>query len=140
MSKMDDLEKRMIDKPEKANVDHTLLNFFLGLILFALGIFLVCRNTYVTTSWHIWHVGNIGIPTGVVAVPLLIGIGVLFFNSKSIIGWIVVVLGLVFLLASIILSVQIRFSTTSLFQYILMFGCIFAGAGLLLRSLFKKEK
>lgn len=138
MSRMDDLEKRLIDEPKKSKTDHVLLHFFMGLILLAAGIFMIMKNTYVGLNWYQWRVGGFGIPTGAILLPLFVGIGLLFFNSKSVIGWIVTVIGLVIIVLSIIMSVQIRFATTSMYMFVLMFGCTFAGAGLLLRSLFKK--
>lgn len=138
MSKMDDLEKRLINEPKKSGTDHVLLHFFLGIILLAAGIFMITKNTYVGMNWYQWRFGGLGIPTGAVILPLLVGIGLLFFNGKSIIGWIVTVIGAVIVILSIILSVEIRFATTNLYTFIIMFGCTFAGAGLLLRSLFKK--
>jgi hypothetical protein len=138
MSKMDDLEKRLINEPKKSGTDHVLLHFFMGIILLAAGLFMIMKNTYVGLNWYQWRIGGFGIPTGAMILPLLVGIGLLFFNGKSIIGWIVTVIGAVIIILSIILSVQIRFATTSLYMFVLMFGCTFAGAGLLLRSLFKK--
>lgn len=140
LSKMDDLEKHLIDKPEKSKSDHVLLDFFLGLLLLGIGLFMVFQMTDVQTSWHTWYIGSWGVPTGVVVIPLLIGIGMLFFNFKSIIGWIVSVLGIAIILVTIIMSVEFVFRRTSLFLYILMFGTILAGTGLLLRSLFRKPK
>lgn len=139
MSKMDELEKRLISEPKESGTDHTLLYFFLGIILLGAGIFMITKNTYVGVIWYQWRIGGFGIPTGAIILPLLIGIGMLFFNSKSIIGWIITVLGGVIIVLSIILSVEIRFATTNLYSFIIMFGCAFAGAGMLLRSLFKKR-
>lgn len=138
MSRMDDLEKKLINEPKKSGTDHVLLHFFMGMILLAAGLFMIMKNTYVGLSWYQWRIGGFGIPTGAIVLPLLIGIGILFFNGKSIIGWIVTVVGIVIIVLSIILSVEVRFATTSLYMFVLMFGCTFAGAGLLLRSLFKK--
>lgn len=140
MSRMDELEKHLIDDPKKGDGDNILLNFFLGLILLAVGVFMVFQCTDVQADWYTWHIGSWGMPSGVVAIPLLIGIGLLFYNSKSIAGWIVATIGLAFILVTIIMSVHIRFRSTSLFNYILMFGSVLAGTGLLLRSLFKKRK
>lgn len=139
MSKLEDLESNEIDKPKKKE-ENILLNFFLGLILLAAGIFLVFQNTRVMASWHVWRVGGIGVPSGAVAVPLLIGIGMLFYNAKSIIGWLLTIIGVVLLLVSIIFSIKIVFTTTSLFIYVLMFGAILAGTGLLLKALFTKSQ
>lgn len=133
MSKMDDLEKQLIDEPQRNKSENSLLSFFMGLLCFGAGIFMVFQATDVRFVWYSWRFGGLNIPTGFVIIPLLIGIGLLFYNSKSILGLIIVLL-------TIIMSVTIAFRTTSLFMFVLMFGFILAGAGLLLRALFTKPK
>lgn len=140
LSDIDDLDHRIRKGPDKENKNNELLHFFLGIILVAIGIFMVFQYTTVSTVWYTWRIGSLGVPSGAVAIPLLIGIGLLFYNSKSVIGLLVVILGILFILVTIILSVQIRFTTTSLFEYVLMFGMLLAGAGLLLKSLFRSRK
>lgn len=140
MSKLDELEKQMIQEPNKKNNgNNTLLQFFLGLILFCAGVFLVFQNTTISMAWYVWSIGSMGLSQGAVIIPLLIGIGLLFYNSKSIVSWLVFILGIVFVLITIIMSVRIHFNSISLFSYVLMFGIILAGAGLLLKSLFIKK-
>lgn len=140
MSKMDDLEKQLIDEPQRNKSENSLLSFFMGLLCFGAGIFMVFQATDVRFVWYSWRFGGLNIPTGFVIIPLLIGIGLLFYNSKSIISWVVTILGLIIVLLTIIMSVTIAFRTTSLFMFVLMFGFILAGAGLLLRALFTKPK
>lgn len=139
MSRLDKIEKRLDNSSVTKKSDKTLMLFFLGILLLGIGIFMVFQATRVEASWHIWYLGSWGMPTGLVAVPLLIGIGVLFYNKRSAIGWIVIILGIAFILITIIMSVNIRFKSTSLYVYILMFGSIMAGGGLILRALFRKR-
>lgn len=139
MSNLDKLEKHMIEKPKKNRENNTLLHFFLGLILFCVGVFLVFQNTTVSMAWYTWSIGGLGLSQGIVSIPLLIGIGLLFYNSKSIVSWLVFILGVVFVLVTIIMSVRLRFNPTSLLNYIFMFGTILAGTGLLLKSIFIKK-
>lgn len=77
--------------------------------------------------------------SGLVTVPLIIGIIWQFYNPKSIIPKIIMTLGTVFIIATIIMSIRINFVTTSMFDYILMFGMMAAGSGLLIKTLFKKK-
>lgn len=140
MSNLNELEKHMIQEPNKKNKgNNTLLQFFLGLLLFCVGVFLVFQNTTVSMAWYTWSIGGMGLSQGIVVIPLLIGIGLMFYNSKSIVSWIVFILGIVFVLITIIMSVRIRFNPISLLSYVFMFGAILAGAGLLLKSLFIKK-
>mgnify|MGYP003623293997 FL=1 len=106
----------------------------IGGILLLVGIFLVFQNTYVTTQWYVWRIGSLGLPTGVVVVPLLVGIGLVLYRPKWIVGKVVIGAGVLFILLTILFSVHIRFLSTGLFNYILMFGCIAAGIGLFLRG------
>lgn len=106
----------------------------LGGVLLLVGLFLVFQNTRVSASWYVWHIGSFGLPTGIVVLPLLVGIGLWVYRPKWLVGKIVVAAGLLFLLLTIIFSVHIVFMSTGLFNYILMFGCIAAGLALLLRG------
>lgn len=120
-----------------------LLMFFIGLVLLGAGLFWLFQRTSVATvgifSGGLLF-GNIMIPTGVVLIPLILGIILLFFlEDKRIIGWIVTVIGLIIVILSILMSVRISFERTSLFEFICMFGFIAAGTGLLLRTLFRKR-
>lgn len=140
MSRLDDLDDRIRNDSGGSKNSNTLLHFFLGIILVGISIFMIFQCTTVSTVWHTWRIGSFGVPNGAIVIPLLIGIGMLFYNSKSAIGLIVVILGVLFILVTLILSVQIQFETTSLYQYVLMFGSFMAGAGLLLKSLFGNQK
>lgn len=130
-------------KPPKAETSSSagneLLQFFIGIILLGAGLFLVSKRVMVNSSWYVWRIGGFDLSSGTVTIPLIIGIIWYFANSKSIAPKIIITLSVVFLLLSIIMSVRISFVRTSLFDYILMFGMAAAGAGLLLKVLFKKR-
>jgi hypothetical protein len=68
-------------------------------------------------------------------VPFIFGILLLFFNGRSVIGWLLLFIGVVLILAGIILNLQIYFGHTSLFELIVMLVLLFGGLGLLARSL-----
>ena len=74
-------------------------------------------------------------------IPLLLGIGLIFFldGKKRFIGYSVAALGLFVIVISLLSSLEFhaRYGST-LYVYVLMFGMIVAGAGLLLKSIFKK--
>jgi hypothetical protein len=72
---------------------------------------------------------------GLSLVPFIIGIGFIFFNAKSFAGWLLTVAGLVIILAGILMSLHIYFQPTSLFNTLLMLTLLFAGLGLIIRSL-----
>lgn len=116
-----------------------LLQFFIGVILLGAGLFMLSKRVMVHSSWHIWKIGGFDLSSGTITIPLIIGIIWYFYNSKSIVPKIIITLSVVFIVLTIIMSVRINFVTTSMFDYILIFGMAAAGSGLLLKTLFKKR-
>lgn len=115
--------------------DTSLRDLVLGLIFFFVGIYIIFQNTYVSANWG-FYLGRFHISSGLVIIPLLIGIVWKVIKPESYAPWIVMGLGLLFILLTIIMGVHIRFTTTSLFDYILMFGMTAIGLGFLIKSLF----
>jgi hypothetical protein len=72
---------------------------------------------------------------GLSLVPFIMGIAFLFFNGKSVPGWLLTIAGLVIILAGILMSLHIYFQPTSLFNTLLMLVLLFGGLGLVFRSL-----
>lgn len=72
---------------------------------------------------------------GLSLVPFIIGIGLLFFNGKSIAGWLLTIAGLAIIIAGILMSLNIYFRPTTLFHTLVMLVLLFGGIGLVLRSL-----
>jgi hypothetical protein len=72
---------------------------------------------------------------GMVLIPLITGIGFLFFNAKSIVGWILTGGGALIVFLSIIANLNFHFPQTSLFNLIIMLVLLVGGIGLVLRSL-----
>jgi uncharacterized protein len=106
--------------------------FFLGLLLAGIGLYLILNQVQVTTSWgYLWGFSSFGLSL----VPLLVGIGMLFFNGRSMAGWILTVLGLGIILAGILMNMSIYLRPTSLYNTLFMLAMLAAGIGLIARSL-----
>ena len=71
---------------------------------------------------------------GLSLLPLIIGIGILFFNGRSIAGWLLLFAGAVIIFAGILLNLQIYFQPTSLFNTIAMLVLLAGGIGLIARA------
>lgn len=123
----------------KGKGGNELLQFFIGVILLGAGLFMLSKRVMVHGSWYVWSIGGFDLASGTVTIPLIIGIIWYFYNSKSIVPKIIITLSAVFIVITIIMSVRIQFVRTSLFDYLLIFGMAAAGAGLLLKTLFKKR-
>jgi hypothetical protein len=70
---------------------------------------------------------------------MLMGIGVLFFNGRSILGWFLAAGSLLLILVGIIANLQLYFSPTSLTGTIIILGLLAGGIGLVARSLNDKS-
>ncbi len=106
--------------------------FLLGLGMTVAGAYLLTSNVTVTSSWWtIWGHSAFGLSL----LPLIIGIGLLFFNGRSIAGWLLTFAGVVIIFIGIITNLQIFFQQTSLFNTIVMLVLLAGGIGLVARSL-----
>lgn len=105
--------------------------FMFGLALSIAGGYLIMNQTQVTSGYWNWFGTN---TFGLTLIPLIIGIGLLFFNGKSIFGWVLAGGGLVIIFMGIITNLGIYFRGTSLFNVILMLTLFAAGLGLMARA------
>ena len=106
--------------------------FLMGLVMAVAGGYLLTSRVTVTSGWWTWG----GYDTfGLSLVPLIFGIGILFFNGRSVIGWLLLVGGAVIILAGILMNLRIYFEHTSLFNTLVMLVLLFGGIGLIFRSL-----
>jgi hypothetical protein len=106
--------------------------FVIGVVMAAAGGYLLFNQVQVTTSfWHFWG----GSSFGLALLPLLVGIGLLFFNGRSWLGWLLSIAGLAIILAGILVNLDIYFRQTSLFNTLVMLGLLAGGLGLVARSL-----
>ena len=73
------------EKNSKNSEQNDVLQFFLGVILLGAGLFMLSKRVMVHSSWYIWRIGSFDLSSGMVTIPLIIGIIWYFFNTKSII-------------------------------------------------------
>jgi uncharacterized protein len=95
------------------------------------GYLLLTRVAVTSGLWMFWGYNAFGLSL----VPLLVGIGFLFFDGRSLIGWVLTVVGALIILAGIIANLQVYFRPTSLFDTLLILGLLAGGIGLVARSL-----
>lgn len=108
-----------------------LWEFLLGLAMAVAGAYmLISRVTVMSGFWN-WGGYN---TFGLSLVPLIFGIGIVFFNGKSVIGWMLVFVGSVIIFAGIIMNLQMYFQPTSLFNTIVMLVLLAGGIGLVAKS------
>lgn len=109
-----------------------LVEFFIGLGMTVAGAYLITNQVVVTSSfWSIWGYNAFGLTL----IPLIFGIGILFFNGKSIVGWLLLFAGIIIIFAGILMNLQIYFQPTSLFNTVIMLVLLAGGIGLIARAI-----
>lgn len=112
------------------------LSWFLGgLAMLSVGVYLLFQQVDVHGGYWRWGGWGGGNSFGLTLVPLLIGVGFLFYDGASKVGWIVGGIGLLIIIAGIVANMQIHFRRTSLFNTLLILALIAGGIGVILRSL-----
>lgn len=106
--------------------------FLFGLALAIGGGYLIMNQVQVTSGYWGWWGTN---TFGLTLIPLVIGMGLLFFNGRSIAGWILAGGGAIIVFLGILANLQIYWRQTSLFILILMLAMFVGGLGLMARSL-----
>ena len=104
--------------------------FGLGMVIAGAYLFL-SRVTVMSGYWTLWGYNAFGVSL----IPLLIGIGLLFFDGRSVFGWILTFGGVIVMLVGIIENLHVYFNPTSLTNTMIMLGLLAAGIGLVARSL-----
>ncbi len=95
------------------------------------GYLLLTRVTVTSGLWHLWGYNAFGLSL----LPLLIGIGILFFDGRSLPGWLLTAAGAIIIVAGIIANLHVYFRPTSLFDTLLILILLAGGIGLVARSL-----
>jgi len=106
--------------------------FLLGLGMAVAGAYMLTNRVTVAGGyWTMWGYNSFGLSL----VPLIFGIGLLFFNGRSIAGWLLLFVGVVIIFAGVLMNLHVYFEQTSLFNTVVMLVLLAGGVGLVARSL-----
>ena len=114
--------------------------FLLGFAMACAGGWLLTNQVVVSSNYFAsgfmvpfvnYHMNSFGLSL----VPFIFGVAFLFFNGKSVAGWLLTIAGLVIIMAGILFSLHIYFQPTTLFNTLVMLVLLFGGLGLIFRSL-----
>lgn len=121
--------------------------FFIGLVMIIAGGYLFLNSIHVSSHFHFgWGTRHAfssfaGFGTsGYVLIPFIFGIGMVFYNSKNFIGWLLVLATLVMLLFGVITSLNFRMVHMSAFMILTILVLLIGGIGLFLSSLRSMDK
>lgn len=106
--------------------------FLAGAAMIVGGGYLLLTHVTVTSGyWNLYGYNSFGLSM----LPLLVGIGMLFFDGRSTVGWGLTAAGAIIIVAGILAHMNVYFQPTSLFDTLVMLGLLASGIGLVARSL-----
>lgn len=115
-----------------------------GIVPFLLGAGMTVAGGYLfLSSLRILHgfwgglfaVGDFNVTGGIIMIPFLIGIGIIFYDRSRWYGWVLAAGSLLTLMVGAIASVRFSFAGLSAFDLIVILALLFGGIGLMLRSI-----
>ena len=106
--------------------------FFLGVAMAAGGAWLLTNQVTVTSGYWAWFGDH---SFGLSLLPLMAGVGLLFFDGKSLPGRLLTAIGAAIILLGVLMNLRIYFQPTSLFNTLVMLALLAGGLGLVARSL-----
>jgi hypothetical protein len=113
--------------------------FFIGLVMMIAGGYLFFDAIQVTQFIHfgysLFSFGSFHLTSGMVLVPFIFGIGIIFYNAKNPLGWVLALGALVMLAFGVITSLKLSLRSMSAFELIVILVLAVGGAGLFLSSL-----
>ncbi|MFT5647183.1 MAG: hypothetical protein ACI976_001872 [Aureispira sp.] len=118
--------------------------FFMGFIMFVGGLYLMLSAIQVDINsmfrgHSLFNVGGFGITSGYIMIVFMLGVGMLFFNAKNPLAWIVTVGSLVGLIFGVIANTRFHLRDMSAFDLIVIIVLLCGGLGLLLSSMGKRN-
>ena len=107
--------------------------FFIGLLCAVAGGWLLLNQVTVSSGgyWNLYGYNGFGLSL----IPFILGTGLIFYNAKSIAGWVLLAAGLTIVLVGILVNLNIYFRPTSLFNTLLMLALLAGGVGLMAAAL-----
>jgi len=113
-----------------------VIEFFVGLAMAISGGFMLINRVVVTSGFWNWGGYN---SFGLSLIPLFFGIAFVFFNGRSVVGWILIFVSIIFIGSGILMNLQIYFQPTSLFNTVIMLILFAGGLGLIGRAVMSHE-
>lgn len=117
-------------------------HFFIGVIMMCGGFYMLLNAITVSSNFglsaRLFGFGNnFGVTGGMIMIPFIFGIGLVFFNAKNILGWLLTLGSITALVFGVISSVRFNLRTMTTFELIVILVLAVGGLGLFLRSLKK---
>ena len=113
--------------------------FLIGVIMMIGGGYLLLNGIVVRPNFgigsRVFGIGGMTITSGMVLIPFMFGVGMIFYNARNWIGWILACGSLVALVFGVIANMSLQLQRMSAFDLIIILVLLVGGIGLFLRSL-----
>ncbi len=113
--------------------------FLLGVAMVIVGAYLLLNAIRVVHGFGfgrgLYSIGGFGITSGMILIPFIIGVVIIFYDRDKWYGWLLAVGSLLALIVGAIASIQFSFQGMSAFDIIVVLVLLFGGVGLVLSSL-----
>lgn len=114
-------------------------SFLIGIVMMIAGGYLLLSNIVVRPTFGLgtraFGMGGVNITTGMLLIPFMFGIAMLFYDSRTKIGWFLTIGAVIALIAGVISNLTLQFAALSAFDLLVILVLLFGGIGLFLRSL-----
>jgi hypothetical protein len=113
--------------------------FFLGLAMMIAGGYLFFDAIQIVNHFRFggawFHMGRFGVTGGMVFIPFLFGIGMIFYNARNILGWVLLCATLIMLGVGVLSKLDMQLRSMSSFDLMIILGLLCGGIGLFISSL-----
>mgnify|MGYP000252380609 CR=1 FL=1 len=113
-----------------------LLQFVGGVIMLVVGLYILSQKVMVSSSYGFFSLWGGRFSSGLIMVPLIIGVVWMFASGGSFVSKVFTVLSVILIIAAIVASTRIWLVTITMYELVLIFG----GAGLVAKVLFANNK
>ena len=113
--------------------------FFIGIAMMIAGGYLLLNGIVLRPSFGLgmvaFRLGGVPVTTGLILIPFIFGVGLIFYNGRNWLGWLLAIGSVIALVAGVLANIQLQFSAMSVFDLLVILVLLFGGLGLFLRSL-----
>ena len=113
--------------------------FILGTVMLIGGGYLFLESIRVQShlGWGsaMFSMGGLGVTTGMILIPFMLGIGIVFYSGRNPLGWVLVGGSMVGMAFGVISNITLRLDEMSAFSLLTILVLFVGGLGILLSSL-----
>lgn len=114
-------------------------SFLIGLIMMIGGGYLLLNGIVVRPNFGFGAVafrfGGVPVTSGMILIPFMFGVGLVFYNARNWLGWILACGALVALVFGVMANMTLELGRMSAFDLLVIIILLVGGIGLFLRSL-----